>query len=200
MHCGKEKTAKKLRGTVHDPLWRMADAPDHLLDSLNPTPDGAIFASEVGFSDPTRAGGHSDALRRQTAFLDRDRDADYYLFDERGRPVRFEISEVDTPYTKLVFRLSRADVFISPPMPPRAIEAIAEHLIQYAAQIPGLNRRRILAQLSLEYGMDVEEKLVAFQQLNLGKGQRLPSESFVDFVGNDMLNSGPIMDNIHRSV
>lgn len=190
-----------LRGTVHDPLWRMAAAPDYIHKALNPGPDGSIIVTNVGFIDPAYAGWHSLSLRIQTSFLEVDRDADYYLFAENRPSMRFEIPE-EQPHTKLMFRLFRTDILMPPPTQPRAIEAIAEHLVLHAAHLPGLSREWILAQLSLEYGVDVEAKLVAFQRLNLGGGQRLPNESFLDFMGKNMHSRSrtPILNNIHSKV
>lgn len=199
VHCGKEKTAKMLRGTIHDPFWQVPDAPAHLLN-INFNSSGNIPASEVGFSHPAYADNYSNALRLQTAFLDRERRVDYCLFDERGQPVRFEISEWDTPHKKLAFRLFRAEAFTySPPKKPGAIEAMAEHLIMYAAQMPGLSRDRILAQLSLEYRMDVKKALVFFNLFPPGEPARLPSESFVDYLGRSVITTTRILDNIGPS-
>jgi hypothetical protein len=84
------------------------------------------------------------------SFLEGDREADYYLFDEADRPIRFVIDDMQI---KMMFRMLRSDVMFAPAA--TGVEALAEYAIKRRAHKPGFSRARILAQFQKEYGVDI---------------------------------------------
>ena len=95
------------------------------------------------------------------ALLNADKDADYFLFDEDGSPVRFVLQDT---WTKMAFRTLRSSVLSSGDQQ-QGLEAIAEYLIKMMGQKPGFNRQRILEQLRNEYGGDLVAKVAKFESM-----------------------------------
>jgi hypothetical protein len=164
-HCGKEKVAKRLPGTIHDPFWQYP-VPD-TLHHVQPSPNGMTAVADVGFGVPHPSRTYSPALQRQISLLEGDRGADYFLFDNSDRPIRFVIYE---SFMKLYFRTLRAEAIYG--ATPNGIEMVAEHLIKAMAHQPGLSRERILAQLQREYGGNMTVKMAAFDAKRLENGDR----------------------------
>jgi hypothetical protein len=92
-HCGKQRIAKKLPGTIHDPNWFQPDVPEEIRLDLPSTSNGFDQMASLGFGSPARAALYSAALQRQVALLTVDKMADYFLFDEMDRPIRFATKE-----------------------------------------------------------------------------------------------------------
>jgi hypothetical protein len=180
-YCGKEKVTKQLPGTIRDPLWEhRPQLPDHFqIPETSPGKD--VQVASLGFGTPHPSRPHNAALRLQLSLLTVDKDADYILFDEAYRPVRFVIQET---FTKLAFRTIRSDAMFS--AEPKGLEAIAEHLIKMMAHEPGLSRERIIAQLSREYGEDITDKVTVFQGRATVKGYP-PGTTFVEATSKDLL-------------
>jgi hypothetical protein len=155
-HCGKEKVAKRLPGTIHDPFWYYP-----VLDTLHhvqPSPNGTAPVTVVGFGVPHPSRTYSPALQRQISLLEGDQAADYFLFDDSDRPIRLVIYE---SVVKLCFRTTQASAIYS--ATPKNLDVIAEYLIKAMAHQPGLSRERILAQLQREYGENMAETMAAFE-------------------------------------
>lgn len=151
-HCGKQQVSKKLKGTAQDPYWNVpSDMPDHF--RIPPTPGLGIPIAETGFGPGSTKSSNSPALKRQIALLRADREADYFLFDAHDRPVRFLAPD---QMTKMIFRMNRSNAFSREMY---GVEIMSEYLVQVMGQHPGLNRRRIFAQLQCEYEMNVEAKV-----------------------------------------
>jgi hypothetical protein len=103
-HCGgKEKVAKRLPGTIHDHFWQYP-VPD-TIRHVQPSPDGTAAVADLGFGvlHPSRT--YSPALQRQISLLEGDRGADYFLFDDFDRLIRFMIYQ---SLMKLCLRTTRA--------------------------------------------------------------------------------------------
>jgi hypothetical protein len=160
--CGKTKVSKNLPGTVHDPFWAHPDLPDH--DRNVSIRNGVVDMASIGFSKPNPACPHSPALQRQVSLLTGDKHADYFLFDEEDRPIRFIIHDM---WMRMTFRSLRAGLLSGDF---HGLEAIAEHLIKVMAQKPGLSRERILGQLEREYGADVPMKVAAWEKKAVENG------------------------------
>ncbi|OJA20577.1 hypothetical protein AZE42_05369 [Rhizopogon vesiculosus] len=80
-----------------------------------------------------------------------DKDANYFLFTASGEPVRFMI---DDPVVKIFFRMVRGFVM----RPDIGVEAMAEFILKFMSEYPGLSRDIILKQLCAEYGGNVLAK------------------------------------------
>src|ERR1700733_1189657 len=105
-HCGKMRVSKKLPGTAQDPYWAYPDFPDHARHILT-APDGTVSLTSIGFGTPNIQHKYSPALWRQVSLITADRDADYFLFDEDDRPVRFVLYD---PCMKITFRDFRGEI------------------------------------------------------------------------------------------
>jgi hypothetical protein len=68
--------------------------------------------ASLGFGSPAHAALYSPALQRQVALLTVDKMADYFLFDEMDRPIRFAIKE---QMVKMGFRVIRGHALSSSP-------------------------------------------------------------------------------------
>lgn len=155
-HCGKTKVSKNLPGTARDPFWAHPDVPDH---SRNVSiQDGVVDISSIGFAKPDPAYPHSPALQRQVSLLTGDKHADYFLFDETDRPIRFIVNDM---WMRMTFRSLRADLLSGSY---EGLAAIAEYIIKVMAQKPGLSRERILGQLQREYGVDLSTKVAEWEE------------------------------------
>jgi hypothetical protein len=130
--------------------------------------------TDVGFGvlHPSRT--YSPALKRQVSLLEGDKGADYFLFDNSDRPIRFVIYE---SFLKLCFRTIRAEAIYGET--PSGLEMVAEYLIKAMAHQPGLSRERILAQLQREYGGNMAEKMAAFEAKRLENGDP-PNTTFLE--------------------
>jgi hypothetical protein len=111
------------------------------------------------------------------SLLTGDKDADYFLFDELERPVRFMIWDV---YARMTFRNFRSDVLSTPGM--ATLPAVAEYLIKMMKDEPGLCGERIIAQLSREYSEDIAEIVAKWEESNAARGYA-PGTTFIDMLG-----------------
>jgi hypothetical protein len=156
-YCGKQKLTKQLRDTIRDPDWEYSNLPEYVDDLLESTD-----LERFGTARPSRP--HSRALQRQLSLLRGDRQADYFLFDEVDRPVRFEARG---EFTKALFRALRS-----------ACGTVE----------PGLSRKRILAQLGREYVDDVADKMVKWQ-VNLKANGVVEGTTFVEMAVKEMTST-----------
>ena len=162
------KVAKKLPGTIHDPLWQFPFLPCSL-----PVPsDGSdsVAVDSLGFGGPNPTRPHSRALQRQVSLLTGDRRADYFLFDDTQRPIRVEIRD---SIVKMMSRIFRGFALGEELL---CVEFMAEYLIKIMEHTPGLSRRSILAQFSEEYEVDVEAKVAEIQRRGLSR----PGTSYLE--------------------
>lgn len=158
---GSGKSRKKLPGTIHDPLW---SGPDYAKALRHIPNNGKGFAVEdLGFGNPETAPPYSAALQRQVSLLVADKNADYYLFDELERPVRFI---VDDPELKPFFRLTRTHALSS--NDPPGVATMVEYIIKVMEQRPGLSREKIIAQFEREYENDVVGNLARLPRIGRG--------------------------------
>jgi hypothetical protein len=191
-YCGKEKVVKKLQGTAQDPFWAFPDIPEHLRFPVDVDPNGNVAITSIGFGNPHPSNPHSPALQRQVSLINGDKEADYFLFDDLERPIRFSISDM---WTKMAFRILRSDAMFSADR--KGLEAIAEHLIKCMGQRPGLSRERILAQFNREYGEGTAEKVAEFET----KGEKNGYEkgvTFVEVMGKGMPGMPAMMDRLAK--
>jgi hypothetical protein len=173
-HCGKEKIAKKLPGTIHDPFWEYPSVSE-LLHFVGTT-DGNMPMTSLGFGTPHPSRSHSPALQQQVALLEGDREADYYLFDHTDCPIRVMLDE---RYIKMCFRMIRSEAMFRAEM--SGVEAMAEYLIKTMADRPGLSRARILAQFEREYGGNMAAKVAAFEAKKAENGYK-PGGTFLEMM------------------
>lgn len=146
------------RGTAHDPFRGVSDdIPDYIRSVIPNDRDDGIQMSSMGFSAPVPGAILSPALQRQISLLTGDKEVDYFLFDEVERPIRFQIPDM---ILKMHFRIFRSGAF-SGDKKAIALEPMAEYILKMMSNHPGLNRERIVAQLTREYGEDLPAKLVA---------------------------------------
>jgi hypothetical protein len=164
--------SKRLPGTIHDRFWAIPNVPDHCRSE---SMDGSsIDSNGYGTPHPTRP--HSQALQRQLSLITGDKEADYFLFDDLDRPIRFVLYD---NWEKMMFRILRAGPMFGSDT--QGVEAIAEHLIKVMGNKPGLSRERILAQLNKEYEIDVKSMLLEFKRRGLENGLD-PSETFLEMM------------------
>jgi len=156
-HCGKEKVAKKLRGTIHDQSWQYSHILEHLPFVPQSTPQDDVSTTGSEFGTPHPSFPHSPALQRQVALLENNRDVDYFLFDEADRPIAVVLND---SYLKINFRQFRFQAMFGPEQ--FGVESMAELLIKIVADRPRLSKARILVQFESEYGGNVEAKIAAF--------------------------------------
>ncbi|KAF9459185.1 hypothetical protein BDZ94DRAFT_1057108 [Collybia nuda] len=159
-YCGKEKIAKNLPGTIHDRFWFQPDIPDSLRHLGTGSDTGAVDFASLGFGDPARVQKYSAALRRQVSLLNVDKQADYFLFDERDRPIRFEIQN---SLLKTFFRITRTEALSSDNS--KTLEGMVEYIIKAMGQKPGLSRKRIIAQFTKEYERDIVVNLAKIERV-----------------------------------
>ena len=79
--------------------------PDHLRD-ISVSSAGGVELTSIGFGTPHPSRPHNRALQRQVSLLTGDKLADYFLFDELERPIRFAIHGT---WAKISFRVLRSD-------------------------------------------------------------------------------------------
>lgn len=60
------------------------------------------------------------------------------------------------------------------------MEVLSEYLVQVMGQHPGLNRKRIFAQLQREYGMNVEAKVAILTAATAGTPDRTVLERMLN--------------------
>jgi hypothetical protein len=149
------------------PLLQAEDIVPDVLDTRSP--------------DPSRP--HSPALQRQISLLKADRAADYFLFDEADRPIRFAIPDEDK-WMKMSFHLLREEAFFGDQTNTQ-VEAIAEYLIQNMSNRPGLSRARILAQFRREYGPAKAKQVVEFERQGVEEGYKVGT-TFLESMSKDM--------------
>ena len=104
-HCGKEKVAKKLPRTIHDPYWQFPMSDN--LRGIDPSTGILSWPAEVDFGTPHPDHPHNPALQRQVALLELHKSVEYFLFDDLGRSVPFVIND---PQVKMCFRSTRKQV------------------------------------------------------------------------------------------
>jgi len=171
-HCGKEKVAKRLPGTIHDPFWKYP-VPE-TMHFIQPSPDGTAAVTDFGFGTPHPSRPHNAALQRQAALLEGDRRADYFLFNDSDQPIRFMIYD---SLLKMAFRGLRAEAMYG--STPWSVDPMAEYLVKANADRPGLSRAKILAQLQREYGGDMAAQIAAFEAKGLERGSE-PGMTFLE--------------------
>jgi hypothetical protein len=98
-------------------------------------------------------------LQKQISLLRADKDAEYFLFDDKGSPVRFES---DDYWIRRIFRIVRGEAFDHENLRPGP-DVLAEYLIKVMASTPGLSRQRILAQFDQEYGVRTSLDVAALE-------------------------------------
>ena len=164
----------------------------NIMRSTELTPDDERLAVEnLGFGTPHPSRPHSPALKRQVSLLEADRRAEYFLFDEEDVPIRFVIDDMAM---KMLFRSARTlAMFCAEPV---CLDQMAEHLIKKMGHAPGLSRARILEQLTKEYEVDVEAKVMAVEAQMVAEGydpaisffERLATRTnyFVEMVSNSL--------------
>jgi len=69
---------------------------------------------------------------------------------------------------RIAFRILRAEIFTS--VTQIRLGMLAEHLLESAKAMPGMSRRKVIAQLRSEYGMDVEECLELVRNEDTAEG------------------------------
>jgi hypothetical protein len=163
---------KNTKGTVHDPLWK-TDVPDYLRPSAI-NPDGTVDINSMGFGTTHPSRPHTPALRWQVSLLNADKQAGYYLFDERNEPVRVVLHDI---CTKIMFRIQWADAMFGSRLD--GLEAMAKYLIKVMGQNPGLSRTRILDQFSREYDEEIATKMAEWKRLGVRNGIE-PSTTFLE--------------------
>jgi hypothetical protein len=105
------------------------------------------------------------------SLLKGDPTAEYFLFDEVERPIRFSISTATDYVAKMMFRLNRSQALSGSTADPAHVCALGEYLVKMMEDRPGLSRERILDQLSREYGMDVAKEVAIFESKRFEPGQ-----------------------------
>jgi hypothetical protein len=113
-------------------------------------------------------------LQRQVSLLSADKEADYYLFDERDEPVRAVLRDI---WVKILFRTTRSDAMFG--AKPDGLEPMAEYMIKVMGQKPGLSRARILDQFTREYGEDKATKVAEWERQGAKNGYE-PGATFMD--------------------
>ena len=99
-------------------------------------------------------------MQRLKSLLRADKDAEYFLFDIKGSPVRFQSSDY---WLRRVFRIVRGEAFDHENIAGPGPDVLAEDLIKVMASTPGLSRQRILAQFDQEYGVRTSLDVVALE-------------------------------------
>jgi hypothetical protein len=127
--------------------------------------NGTVQMESLGFGTSASASSYSAALRRQVSLLTADKEADYFLFDNLDRPIRFIIND---QMTKAGFRILRTQALSS--SPPKTVEAMVEHIIKVMEQKPGLSRARIIAQFTKEYECDITDRLEKLERSHSTSG------------------------------
>lgn len=187
--------SKQLKGTINDPFRGVPSGamPDRLraLGKRN----GGFRLSDVGFADPGFDKNHPPALKRQLSLLNGDTDADYFLFDNLDRPIRFRLPD---SFLRMQFRLLRAELFAEN-LKAKGFEAVAEYLIKAMQGHPGLGRERIMGQLRDEYGNGVDEKMRRWAELAVTNGMP-PGQTFLEDLDAKMSSTLPQMMALHPEI
>jgi hypothetical protein len=178
-HCGKEKIAKKLHGTIHDLSWRYPDTSDSVRSLAESAQNGKVHVTSLGFGTPHPSNPHSPALQRQVALLEGDKDVDYVLFDDTDGAIRIILDDI---YLKMDFRIVRAEVMFAVNRRDADPGIMAEYLIKVTTgNWPGLSRASILAQFEKEYGGDVAAHVAILEtkgvQIGYGPGKTFFEEN-----------------------
>ncbi|KAF9459186.1 hypothetical protein BDZ94DRAFT_1312644 [Collybia nuda] len=170
------KVAKELRGTIHDPFWFDPNVSD-MLRNIPSASDGSITMAELGFPNSNHTRPYSSALQRQINLLTTDRDADYFLFDEMDRPIRFTIED---SLLKMNFRIARTEVLSV--NNPKGVDTLAEHVIKIMAKKSGLSKAGIIAQFTKEYECDVAGRLAELEKTHIRNPEVTVLESLTQII------------------
>jgi hypothetical protein len=154
--------------------------PDQFRDALSSDGDGFAITS-LGFGNPHPLRPHNPALQHQVSLLTADKSADYFLFDEAGHVIRFEIEHI---FTKMCFRVIRSNAMSSADQ--KGLEIIVEYLVKMMEHEPGLSQERIFAQLIGEYGEHSAEKMTAFRAKKMASGSTSDDITFLEAMSRDM--------------
>lgn len=184
---------KHLKGTINDPFRAASFVPDHFR-SLGDR-NGMVSFSDIGFADSGSESSNSPALRRQLSLLNGDRDADYFLFDNLDRPIRFRIPD---SFLRMQFRMMRSNLF-SEGLEGKGFQPVAEYLMKMMQGHPGLGRERILGQLKDEYGNGAEKKLTQWLELAVTNGLA-PGETFLEHMDGTLTETMPRMMSLHPEI
>jgi hypothetical protein len=157
---------KILKGTVNDPCWQYPDVPDYLRD-IPVNEDDTVTIASLGFGVPNPPHPYSQALQRQISLITRDKEADYFLFDQAQRPIRFALPG---GIMKMYFRTMRGEALCT--VERDGVRVITQFLVKTMANYPGLSRERILGQLSTEYGCDVAKQVADMEKEMAGSGSQ----------------------------
>jgi hypothetical protein len=188
LHCGEKKVSKKLPGTAQDPFWANPDTPDYIR-RIPITETNKIDVHLIGFADPTVASKYSVALKRQLALLEADIEAEYFLFDVNDNPVRVVVIE---SFAKMGFRTLRAAVLALSDL--GELEDIAEFLVKFMGQWPGLSRAGILKQLQREYGVhNLAEKIERHAKQAAARGHWKPGVTFLEAMSDNINKNIPLV-------
>jgi hypothetical protein len=161
---------------------------DHLLPSQDSVKSGGVAPKSLGFVSPERMRDCSPALQRQISLLTADEEADYFLFDESGQQVRFEIQET---LLKMMFRMSRSMAWTRDQDTQASVENMAQYLIKVMGHKSGLSRESILRQFDSEYGGDTETKLDEF--VRKSKGQTHDGETVLEMMHRTAMTAIPLL-------
>ncbi|KIJ60381.1 hypothetical protein HYDPIDRAFT_32346 [Hydnomerulius pinastri MD-312] len=159
--CGKKKVTKGLPGTAGDRLWMYQDPNVAFLRDLPKNATGKTLTAAIGIGPAQYT--RPAALESQVSMLEKDKEADYFLFNDNGQPIRFV---VDKMWTQCCFRGIRQVAMTTPEK--RGFEALREYLIKLMANSPGLSRDLILKQLTAEYGADAPERVTVVERKSAG--------------------------------
>ncbi|EGO05432.1 hypothetical protein SERLA73DRAFT_69044 [Serpula lacrymans var. lacrymans S7.3] len=187
-HCGKEKKSKGLQGTVGDRFWAFPHIPDSCRD-IPEGPDGHITMESIDAGTPQYK--RSKSLQRQVAMIEEDKDTDYFLFNSSGQPIRFTIRDM---FAKMNFRILRRMAMSTANK--EGLEAMAEYMIKYMRDLPGLSRYTIVKQLCAEYGEDTKEKLTRWEKRSVEMGKK---STLVESMSQGMSAMGPQLMNFTPS-
>jgi hypothetical protein len=160
-----------------------------LLPPVNSVSGGGVAPSSLGFVSPDHTRDCSPALQLQMALLTADKKADYFLFDESDRPVRFEIQDT---ILKMTFRLSRSVAWSENRDTKAGVETIAQYLIKVMGHRPGLSRERIFRQFDSEYGGDTKTKLEEFERN--ARGRTHDGETVLEMMNRNVVTGVPLLN------
>ncbi|EGO05431.1 hypothetical protein SERLA73DRAFT_174578 [Serpula lacrymans var. lacrymans S7.3] len=181
-NCGKKRVSKFLPESAGGSSWSFHQT-HRLAHDIPISPNGNASLPFSGAGQPHYH--RSPALQLQLAMIERDQDADYFLFSSSHQPIRFAIHDT---WTKMVFRLLRQGSVSSANK--QGVEAMAEYMIKAMGRMPGLSREIILKQLSAEYGDDTEAKLMEFERKSIENGTGL---TFLEDMSRNMVSMAPIL-------
>ncbi|KIJ60355.1 hypothetical protein HYDPIDRAFT_117259 [Hydnomerulius pinastri MD-312] len=165
-NCGKKRVSKGLPGTAGDSLWMHKDPSVEFVRDLPTNAGGKEMIRAIGIAPAQYT--RPQALELQVSMLEKDKDADYFLFNTKGEPVRFVIDDL---WTKFNFRTIRRTAMAQADN--HGSEALGEYMIKVMGKSPGLSRERILTQLVAEYGIEARRKVAVFEKRAAEAGRGL---------------------------